>query len=141
MTVMAKKPAKSSSEGSKTPATKAKAAPKTAAKVPVKAPQQQAGGMPLIDTNMAANAAAAFVGRKLNVGAPLPKREESAGFKQMKEGLNKPHSQGLSNILETTNQNKKPGNMPNTHGGKQVAHHQTHSADVTRSGVPRRTPG
>lgn len=133
---MAKKSAKSSSEGSKTPAPKKKAA----AKSPAKSSKPAAGGVPQIDTNLAANAAAALVGRKISLNAPKAPKQESAAFKNLKEGLSKPHLQGLNNVLETTNQNKKPSNLPAA-GQKQVAHNQTFGADVTRSGVPRRTPG
>jgi hypothetical protein len=134
---MAKKPAKSSSETSSTPAAK-KAAP---AKAPAKSPAKPAGGMPLIDTNLAANAAAAFVGRKLSINSPSAPRVESAAFKNMKMNVAKPQNQGLNNILDTTNQNKKPSNLGG-HANKQAtAHNQTQRADITRSGVPRRTPG
>ena len=127
---MAKKPTKPTSE--KSAATERK---KSAAKAPAKS----GGGMPQIDTNIAANTAAALVGGRISLNAPSAPRQESAAFKQMKENVAKPHVQGLSNILDTSNQNKKP-NLP-IGGGKQVAHNQTFSADVTRSGVPRRTPG
>ncbi|HEX8525206.1 MAG TPA: hypothetical protein VF669_23345 [Tepidisphaeraceae bacterium] len=132
---MAKKPAKAASESSSAPAPKKKAAPKGGAK-PAAAPT----GAPQIDTNLAANAAAAFVARKLSMNQPASPRQESAGFKNLKESLAKPSSQGLSNILDNTSQNKKPINTPYT-GKNQVAHNQTYGADVSRSGVPRRTPG
>ena len=59
-----------------------------------------------------------------------------------KQKLAKPHSQGLSNVLDTSNQNKKP-NLPFGSGGnnQNVSHNQTYGADVNRAGVPRRTPG
>src|SRR5438477_1319402 len=106
-----------------------------------KKPARSAGGAPAIDTGLAANAAAAFVGNRLsaNRGGAGTKPESSA-FKQLKENLNKPHVQGLNNVLDNSSQVKK-SNLPNTHGGKQVAQHQTYNADVTRSGVPRRNAG
>ncbi len=42
--------------------------------------------------------------------ATAPK-QESAAFKHLKENVSKPHVQGLNNVLDTTNQNKKP-NLP-----------------------------
>ena len=138
---MAKKPA-SSSKGEKKTATPAASAAKKKAAAP-KAPARSAGAgapsTPLIDTNLAANAAAAFVGNKLAVNNPGGAKQESAGFKNLKQKLAKPASQQLGSILDTTNQNKKP-NLP-FGGGKQVAHNQTFGADVNRAGVPRRTPG
>ena len=128
-----------SSEGAakKTPASKAPAAKTSAAAKP------SGGGAPasspLIDTSLAANAAAALVGNKLSLNTPASAKQESAAFKNLKQKLAKPSAQGLSNILDTTNQNKKP-NLP-FGGGKQVAHNQTFGADVNRAGVPRRTPG
>ena len=138
---MAKKPT-SSSKDEKKSATPATSAPKKKAAAP-KAPSKSGTGSgapssPLIDTNLAANAAAAFVGNKLSRNNPGGAKHESAGFKNLKQKLAKP-SQGLANILDTTNQNKK-ANVP-FGGGKQVAHNQTFGADVNRSGVPRRTPG
>ena len=139
---MAKKSTSSSQGDKKKPAAAASALKKKAAAP--KAPSKSASGggapsSPLIDTNLAANAAAAFVGNKLSVNSPGGTKQESAGFKNLKQKLAKPASQGLSSILDTTNQNKKP-NLP-FGGGKQVAHNQTFGADVNRAGVPRRTPG
>jgi hypothetical protein len=96
----------------------------------------------LIDTNLAANAAAAFVGNKLSRGTGSTGRQESASFKNLKQKLAKPHAQGLNNVLDTSNQNKKP-NLPFGAGGnnQNVSHNQTYGADVNRAGVPRRTPG
>jgi hypothetical protein len=141
---MAKKPTSSSHSDKKKTAASAASAPKKKAAAP-KAPSKSAGAgaggagtSPLIDTNLAANAAAAFVGNKLSRNNPSGAKQESAGFKNLKQKLAKP-SQGLGSILDTTNQNKKP-NLP-FGGGKQVAHNQTFGADVNRAGVPRRTPG
>lgn len=130
---MAKKQTSSSDKNKK----KTPSAPATVAKKSPAAPA--AGGSPLIDTNRAANTAAALVGNRVPLNSPTKPRQESASFKHMKKNIAKPHTQGLSNILDTTNQNKKPS-MP-FGGGKQVAHNQTFGADVNRAGVPRRTPG
>ena len=95
---------------------------------------------PLIDTTRAANTAAAMVAGKV---APLPSsaapKKESAAFKQLKAGLNKPSPSALGGAFAVPNQKKK-SNLP-FGGGKQVGHNQTFGADVTRSGVPRRTAG
>jgi hypothetical protein len=135
--IMAKKATKASGEKEKT-ASKASAPAKKKAS---KGASASAGATPGIDTNLAANAAAAFVGNRLAAnrggGATKP---ESAGFKQMKESLNKPHVQGLNNVLDSSSQVKR-SNVPDVHGGKQVAQRQTYNADVTRSGVPRRNAG
>jgi hypothetical protein len=130
---MAKKPAKPASSAARSSTAAKKKAPAKSSKV------GKVGGSPLIDTNLAANAAAAFVGRKISLNGPAAPKQESAAFKHLKENVSKPHMQGLNNVLDTTNQNKKP-NLP-FGGGKQVAHNQTFGADVNRSGVPRRTPG
>jgi len=136
---------KQTSSSSSQPAAKKKSAPAAAAPAAKKkpAPPKSAGpaGAPLIDTSLAANAAAAFVGNKLSRGTASG-RQESASFKNLKQKLAKPHSQGLSNVLDTSNQNKKP-NLPFGSGGnnQNVSHNQTYGADVNRAGVPRRTPG
>ena len=132
---MAKKPAQSTSSPARGSAASKRKAPAKSSK----AAKRASGGAPLIDTNLAASAAAALVGRKVSLNGPAAPKQESAAFKQLKQNVSKPHVQGLSNILDTTDQNKKP-NVP-FGGGKQVAHNQTFGADVTRSGVPRRTPG
>ena len=97
-----------------------------------------AGSSPLIDTNLAANAAAAMIGNK--VAAPSAgAKKESAAFKQLKAGLNKPAVGALAPPLQPPEKQKK-ANLP-FGGGKQIGHNQTFGADATRSGVPRRTSG
>jgi hypothetical protein len=93
-----------------------------------------------IDTSLAANAAAAMVGNKapLPAGA-APKKKESAAFKQLKAGLNKPSAGALGGAFGIVGQNKKTNQK--LMGGKQTGHSQTFGADVNRAGVPRRTPG
>ena len=98
-------------------------------------------GAASIDTNLAANAAAAMVANKVAQPAPAsaaPKKE-SAAFKQLKAGLNKPSAGALGGAFAAPSQKKK-SNLP-FGGGKQVGRNQTFGADVTRSGVPRRTAG
>jgi hypothetical protein len=126
-----------------------KAAPKAAAKkaAPAKKSTASAGpqSAPLVDTNRAAEAAA----RMLAAGAKAKpaqssqqpqQKSESSMFKQLKAGLNKPASSTMGGLLDKSGGplQKKP-NQP--FGGKQVGQNQTFGADVTRSGVPRRTSG
>jgi hypothetical protein len=103
-------------------------------------PATKSGTQSVIDTNAAANAAAALVGAKVApaTGGNQPKKE-SAAFKQLKAGLNKPSAGALGGAFATP-KNQKKSNQP-FGGGKQVGHNQTFGADVTRSGVPRRTAG
>jgi hypothetical protein len=116
------------------------------------------GSVPLIDTSLAAEAAAKFVVNRAllgNAAAATPaaaqpadesqgdekeEKRESSTFKQLKAGLNKPASQGLGGILGTTNQGKR-GNTGFGGGNQQIGRNQTFGADVNRSGVPRRTGG
>ena len=137
-----KKPAAAAATTKKAAAPKEPAAPaapnpvaKKAAAKPAPAPAS-----PLIDTSLAASDAARMLtaGLKKPAAGNAPKPQESAMFKQLKAGLNKPHSATMSNLLE-----KSQGPEPTkTHPQqKQVGQNQTFSADVTRSGVPRRTPG
>ena len=115
-----------------------KAAPK---KAHAKKPHAEPSGSPMINTSLAAENAARMLMGGLNrpagknAGAP---RQESAMFKQLKAGLNKPHSTTMSNLL---NKSQGPETTRSHQQFKQVGHNQTFGADVTRSGVPRRTPG
>ena len=136
-TAAAKKPA------AKEPAAKPVRKPpaKAAAKKTTKHPAAPA--VPLIDTSLAAEAAAKMIARREFFGAgtaaPEGEKRESSTFKQLKEGLNKPAAQGPANFLHSTTPQKKL-NLP--FGGRnQVGHNQTFGADVNRAGVPRRTGG
>jgi len=132
----------------KQPAGDTAAAATPAAKKPParKAPKPKAppaaAGMPLIDTSLAAEAAAKMVKHR-DLLAPQPEPEgekrESAAFKQLKESLSKPAAQGPAAFLQSTTPNKN-FNLP-LGNRKQVGHNQTFGADVNRSGVPRRTGG
>lgn len=122
------------------PASAAAAAParKPAAAAKKPAPAQA----PIINTSLAATTAAAMVARR---GAQVPAEEpqagkkESAAFKQLKAGLNKPAGAPLGGAFAVPQPTKK---SPVPFGGaKQVGHNQTFGADVNRAGVPRRTPG
>jgi hypothetical protein len=134
---------------SKAPAAKAEAPKQAAAKTPGKAHASKpshapAPAAPLIDTSLAAeNAArmlAAGVSAKPIAGSnrPAPQRQESSLFKQLKSGLNKPHSTAMNNLLDKTH-GPSPHKTPAFQ--KQVGRDQTTGADPTRSGVPRRTNG
>jgi hypothetical protein len=126
-----------------------------------KAPARPAAGgtsspssIPLIDTSFAAETAANFVVNRALLGnaragapqeepaeeTPGEEKRESSAFKQMKAGLNKPAGQGLGGVLGNTNPGKK-GNSGFGGGNQQIGRNQTFGADVTRSGVPRRTGG
>lgn len=148
-TIMAK--AKKQSET--TPAAPAESAPAPAAKKPAtgakKAPAAKKGAKsagapagappaPLIDTSLAAAAAAKLVVNRDRLASGGEKRESGA-FKQLKESLSKPASSGPASFLQSTAPQKK-SNLP--FGGRnQVGHNQTFGADVNRTGVPRRTGG
>jgi hypothetical protein len=102
----------------------------------------------MIDTNLAANAAAAMIAGKVQTGGgaaagqqgqPQQPKKESGMFKQLKAGLNKPSAGALGGAFANTGPQKK---SPLPFGGPQTGgqHAQTRS-DATRTGVPRRTPG
>ena len=119
------------------------AAKKPAAKKPAKGKAPAApAGMPLIDTSLAAEAAAKMVAHRdklLNTAPAEGEKRESAAFKQLKQSVNKPAAQGPAGLLHSTAPNKN-FNLP-MGNRKQVGHNQTFGADVNRSGVPRRTGG
>jgi hypothetical protein len=143
--------AKAKKESEKAPAKKAEPTKETAAKdsaakkpaakkaTPKKPAPITIGQSPLIDTSLAASAAA----RMLAAGFPSKAdggkaRQESSMFKQLKAGLNKPHSAAMSNVLDKSNIHDA---TKQHQFSKQVGHNQTFGTDATRSGVPRRTPG
>ena len=143
---MAKKKSETGSTDKKqtAPAAKKPATPGA----PKAAPKPAAA--PAIDTSLAANAAAAMIGNKAaGAGtAPAgaggqtqpPQKKESAAFKQLKAGLNKPAGGALGGAFGVgAKQPKKTAQ--NYGGGKQVGHNQTFGSDVNRASVPRRTPG
>jgi hypothetical protein len=109
----------------------------------VKPKTSESTGAPMVDTNLAAQAAARRVVAGLGPagaasGAVLP---QSASFKHLKETLNNPNGGGLAGLLDkTTGSDQKKSNLPFM-GGKQTGRNQTFGADVNRTGVPRRTGG
>jgi hypothetical protein len=132
------KPTKPGSKSADSSAPKKKDAPKKAA---AKKPAPITG-MPMIDTSLAAeNAARMLMGRFNKPSASVSgseKPQESAMFKQLKAGLKAPHSAAMSNLLDKSHGPEPAKSHPQL---KQVGQNQTFGADVTRSGVPRRTPG
>jgi hypothetical protein len=112
------------------------------AKKKSKAKGDAPGGQPLVDTNLAAEAAAKRVvaGFGPSKGPSNIPLNQSASFKHLKESLSKPTA-GLAGILDrTAGPAQKQSNTP-FHGGKQTGRNQTFGADVNRTGVPRRTGG
>jgi hypothetical protein len=121
---------------------KSEGSPEGAAKKPAakKSIKPTSAGPGMIDTSLAAQSAARMLAGGFNKpgGASASVKPESAMFKQMKAGLNKPHSSAMSNMLDKS---QGPEQHKDHSFFKQVGHNQTFNADVTRSGVPRRTPG
>jgi hypothetical protein len=137
------------SESSKKPAAKKEAAKKTPAKKPATTKKSAGlGSQPMVDTTLAAQNAALHLAAGLphkaaTSGGAVPSgaKTESSMFKNLKQGLAKPHLTGLDNLLDkSAPTDTKRSNLPFA-GGKQVGHNQTFGADVNRAGVPRRTPG
>ncbi len=125
-----------------TAAAKSETAPK---KKTAKSKPAAASQAPMINTSLAAESAAKMVGAGFASAAGAPsatgEQKESASFKHLKDSINKPSSNVMSNLLDKTGGlNQKKSNLPFT-GGKQVGRNQTFGADVNRSGVPRRTGG
>ncbi len=95
--------------------------------------------IPLVDTNLAARAAATMLVNRESLAAAgkATGKPESGAFKQMKQGLNKP-STGLTGAHGLPTDTKR---RPQGFGGSQNVRNQTFGADVNRTGVPRRTGG
>ena len=143
----AAKPAAAKAGGAETEAAHKAAAKKAApaagakSKKPEKSAKPAApSGVPLIDTDLAAQAAAKMVAnRDLLSRAQSGEKKESGSFKQLKESLLKQTVQGPGGLLTNPQQQKK---LNQGFGGRnQVGHNQTFGADVNRTGVPRRTGG
>lgn len=104
-----------------------------------KKPATDAGATPLVDTSLAAEAAAKMVANRAALAAAG--KSQSLEFKQLKDSLAKPHLQSLGSMLNSTGEQKKTG-LPSAFGAnKQVGHNQTFGADVNRKNIPRRTSG
>lgn len=135
-----------SSSSGKKPAAAAAAAKKSTKALKPAAGTPQA---PLIDTNLAAQTAAAMVANRLAGTTPAAasgQQPESSSFKNLKESLSKPSAGSLGGILGTGAGGKKftPGFGGGKHSGGPGSgggRNQTFGADVNRAGVPRRTGG
>jgi hypothetical protein len=134
------KPAAAKKEAAKKEPTKKSAGAGTSAKAskPAK-PHATPSGMPIIDTSLAAQAAACMLFSKRAGGQSDDDKKESSLVKQIKSDLNKPHASAVSNVLNKSAPagTPKPSNLP--FDQKQVGRNQTYNPDITRTGVPRRT--
>jgi hypothetical protein len=102
-------------------------------------PGSTGGGMPMIDTNLAAQTAAAMLAnRDMVENANAPAKEESSTFKNLKEQLAKPKPTGLGGLFGPTGDQKKSGSQFNPN--QQRGHNQTFGG-FNKAGVPRRTNG
>ncbi len=132
---MAKK--KTTIEGGATPARKRTAKSR-------KPPAPAVGQAPLIDTNLAAEAAARMLAAKAklhvdpNQVSNAEAGKESAAFQQLKQSLNRPPAHTVTSALGSAFGEHK-SNLP-TPDRNQVAHNQT-TGGVGRVNVPRRTAG
>jgi hypothetical protein len=129
------------------PVTKAVAANAPIAKKPLgkKAPAIAPPGMLTIDTNLAAQNAAAMVFNRPVVegsggASSLPEQpaKESSTFKNLKDQLANPKPTGLGNLFGSAGDQKKSGGHFNPHQEK--GHNQTFGG-MNKTGVPRRTNG
>jgi DnaK suppressor protein len=131
-------PAKAAAATSKASPAKATAPKKPAAK---KIAAAATTGMPMIDTNLAAqNAAAMLLNRPVleNAGDATAVQKESSTFKNLKEQLAHPKPTGLGNLFGPAGDSKKSGGHFSTHQDK--GHNQTFGG-LNKTGVPRRTNG
>jgi hypothetical protein len=112
-----------------------------------KAPAKKSGpaapaGIPMIDTNLAAQAAASMLINRETIesaeAAPPPTAKESGAFKNFKEQIARPKPSGLSNLFGPGSDMKKSGGHFNVH--QQKGHNQTFGG-MNKTGVPRRTNG
>lgn len=159
-----KKPTSTTSSAKTTKSTPVKAAipaaPKAAAsqpaaaaaaKAPAKSPAKPAAkkssiaaaaaSTPLIDTDLAAQTAAAMLINRPDTpdaDAPAQPAKESSAFKNLKDQLAKPKPAALNNLFGPTGDQKKSSGHFNLH--QQKGHNQTFGG-MNKTGVPRRTNG
>lgn len=100
------------------------------------APPAEVTSQPLVNTDQAAQSAAAMLAARVKLGAASAK-PESAEFKKLKAGSGKPVIPATSSLLSRIGSNKP------SHGGfsQQIGHNQTVGNNLNRTGVPRRTSG
>lgn len=99
-----------------------------------------AGSVPMIDTDLAAQTAAAMLlNRPATEGAAQTEPgKESSTFKNLKDQLAKPKPAALANLFGTTGDQKKASGHFNLN--QQKGHNQTFGG-LNKAGVPRRTNG
>jgi hypothetical protein len=139
----AKAAAPPKADASKATATKKPAARK--GKKEDKSPARPTG-TPMVDTSLAAESAARMLMGRAKLGAAQPaaaaeasgSEKESASFKQFKDSVNKPASQGPGKAFGNTFAPKNPLPIP---GANPVFHNQTQGGGASRINVPRRTGG
>ena len=122
-----------------------KSGAKSSAKKSVGKKQAAPAGQPLVDTTLAAQNVAKMMAAGLphkTATAPAvgTNKNESTMFKNLKQGLAKPHLSGLDSLLDkgAPTENRK-SNQP-FGAAKQVGHNQTFGA-TSIVPVCRRTPG
>ena len=136
--------AKKSTPASDSPAAPAPKKAAAKAKKPAAAAPAQS---PMVDTPLAARAAAKQLVAGLTPPPAVPASgKESASFKQFKQSLNNPTGGGLEGVLDKSalpgsRKSNAPFAGPKSLGGGAGGRNQTFGADVNRSGVPRRTSG
>ena len=139
-TTATKKSAPAAKRSEAKPETKA-----ASSKTPKTSKPGAAPALPMVDTSLAAQTAAQMLGAGLGRREPQPQadedKREGSLIRQLKADLNKGHAQVVSNVLDkgAPQGGKRSSGLP--FGQKQVGRNQTYGADVTRSGVPRRTSG
>ena len=91
---------------------------------------------PVVNTDQAAQSAAALLAARVKINAASTK-PESAEFKKLKAGVAKPAVSGTSSLLSSI------ASAKSSHSGfsQQVGHNQTIGNSLNRTGVPRRTSG
>ena len=138
----ADKAATTKAVSAKPAATKAAPAKKAAPKKASVAAAAASTSMPLIDTDIAAqNAAAMLLNRPASEGATSgtgDSAKESATFKNLKDQLANPKPASLSNLFGPSGDQKKSGGHFNLN--QQKGHNQTFGG-MNKTGVPRRTNG
>lgn len=114
---------------------------KAAAKSAGKPAAQPAPPPPLVDTSLAAEAAARMLLARAKSEPADEQKKGGSLIEQLKADLNRPHSTTVANLLDKSAgpANKRP-NLP-TGPLNQRGHNQTFGADVNRVNVPRRTGG
>jgi hypothetical protein len=114
----------------------AKEAPKAAAK-PAKSGASLVG-MPMIDTNLAAQSAAQMLIARSKGGGGVS--QGGSMIEQIKSDMNKGHGSTVAGVLDKGGPlNKRPNQTSNPMN--QRGHNQTFGSDASRANVPRRTPG